>query len=77
MAIDPMLYKKYNKRDVDVGAGLAQASAHKSSLEGRPKGIAAGLQRGMFMYTKERAILGLIGFVILAIIALVFKLFNK
>ena len=48
MAIDPMLYKKFNKRDVDVGATLAQASARKSARDAAPKGVSGGIRTGMF-----------------------------
>lgn len=49
MAIDPMLYKKYNKKDVDVGATLAQASARKSARDAAPKGVSGGVRAGMGM----------------------------
>ncbi|MCC6322098.1 MAG: hypothetical protein IT438_11765 [Phycisphaerales bacterium] len=46
MAIDPMLYKKYNKRktDLDIGATLAQGSARQAERDAMPKGAAAGFK---------------------------------
>ncbi len=47
MAIDPMLYKKYNKRSVDVGSVLAQAESRKSRRDTQPKGVSGGLKFGL------------------------------
>jgi hypothetical protein len=44
MAIDPMLYKKYNGRSVDVGSVLVQADAEKSRRDKQPKGVSGGIR---------------------------------
>jgi len=48
MAIDPMMYKKYNKRDIDIGATLAQADARQAQRDKAPKGVAGGISEGMW-----------------------------
>jgi hypothetical protein len=49
MAIDPMLYKKYNNRktELDVGGTLAKSSARKQDRDAMPKGMSGGLKFGM------------------------------
>ena len=47
MAIDPMLYKKYNGRNVDVGSVLVQADAEKSRRDKQPKGVSGGVKFGL------------------------------
>ena len=50
MAIDPMLYKKYNNRktDLDIGGTLASDAARKVERDGQPKGVGGGLRHGMW-----------------------------
>lgn len=47
MAIDPMLYKKYNRRDTDVGSVLAQADAQQARRDKQPKGVSGGIKFGL------------------------------
>lgn len=56
MAIDPLMYNKYNKRDVDVGATLAQASARQSARDSAPKGVGGGLRFSLL--TSQLGLLG-------------------